>query len=264
MSGAGNDFLVLDNRFYAFTADELSSIARRFCRRRISIGADGILALSNASVPDADIRMLYFNADGSRGTMCGNGARCLIAYAFEAGIGASGRISMQTDADIYVGSRVGDDIKISLPPDANYKQDVVVENAEYTFDYIWTGTEHAVCFVDDVSTVDVAEIGRRIRSHPSLGEMGANVDFVEANPDTGVLHVRTFEKGVECETLACGTGAVASALVSIRRGYITSDVVAVEMAGGTLRVGVVTHEGVPTPTFLQGPATFVYRGTFEL
>ncbi len=263
MNGAGNDFIVIDNRFYHFSADTLVAMAPRICVRRHGIGADGLLAMEDPASPDAAFRMLYYNADGTEGTMCGNGARCLARFAVSTGMPpgtlkfdtASGPCTAVVPADQSGVVR----LHTSAPDHWRSRQRLAqaVPGGIHSVHFLWTGTEHVVCFVDDVSQVPVMAWGRRIRCDKALAPLGANINFVQVDSPSH-LTARTFEKGVEAETLACGTGAMASALAARYLGYLTADIAEVAMPGGTLRAGV------SEPLFLEGPAATVYRGTFEL
>jgi diaminopimelate epimerase len=274
MNGAGNDFIVIDNRFYRFTVDELAHIARRFCTRKYGIGADGVLALEEASDGRSDARMRYLNADGSVGSMCGNGARCLARFARLAGIGAD-PLTLQTDAGIYRADMDGPDESVRLwMPDPHpslqlrrVKIDSTGSDEEDVFP-IWTGTEHAVCFVADLDHTDVEIRGRRVRRDRQFAPTGVNVDFVQighADPEqeSAVIDVRTFEKGVEAETLACGTGAVAAAIVSASRYYRRASRIDVRMPGGTLSIGFSRDGDKISELYLEGPAVVVYRGSAD-
>ena len=281
MNGAGNDFVVLDNRFLRFSDDELAAIARRVCPRRTGVGADGLLALDDAD--GADFRMRYRNADGSLATMCGNGARCLARFAARAGLGAESEdthvagvvaLSFETDGGPYraevAGRAASGAVRLAVPPARDFGS---AGDAQPGALRIWTGTEHAVVFTDDVDTADVAGEGHRLRQHPAFAPAGTNVNFVEvAGP--GRIRARTFEKGVEAETLACGTGAVAAALAASLDGRLAPlatespaearrQSVVVEMPGGTLEVGFDVEDGAPSGITLSGPAETVYEGTLE-
>lgn len=273
MSGAGNDFIVIDNRFYRFSAEELSTMAQRFCARRTGVGADGLLALQVADRDDVAYRMAYYNADGSLGTMCGNGARCLALFAHLAGLNAD-PLAFSSDAGDYRASVLdGETVRLFVPSPRSFRPSFPIESdvdlASDRCHYLWTGTEHLVVFVDDVSTTDVEGTGPVLRRDPALGENGANVNFVEVMDEGGDgaparLRVRTFEKGVEAETLACGTGSIASSMVSALTGRSSARRFEVSMPGGVLAVG---FEGAASETqelYLEGPATIVYRGSLEL
>ena len=266
MNGAGNDFVVLDNRFLRFSDDELAALARVFCPRRTGVGADGLLALDEGE-GDADFRMRYRNADGSLATMCGNGARCLARFAARAGLGeeADGAVSLafDTDGGPYRATVPGRDasgpVTLAVPPPRNYGP-ATVDGHDLV--RIWTGTEHAVLFADDVDACDLGRLGPALRHAPAFAPQGTNVNVVETlGPDR--VRARTFEKGVEAETLACGTGAVASALAARLSGRLSGDTVAVEMPGGTLTVGFQIDGATVSDLTLAGPAETVYEGTVE-
>lgn len=273
MNGAGNDFIVLDNRFYAFSDEELAELARRYCRRRWGIGADGLLALALPQEPGTHYRMRYFNADGSLGTMCGNGARCLARFARLAGM-RDHTLCFETDAGIYqaeVPDALQAAVRLYLPPVGTYEpQPALFTSLDAAFAsvaFIWTGTEHLVCFVPSVETVPVATWGAQLRYDAALQPRGANVDFVEVVGEAqgrSILRARTYEKGVEAETLACGTGAVAAALVAWRQGRVRQLPIEVHMPGGVLVVGFKPEEAGETMLFLEGPAEVVFRGTVEV
>jgi len=259
MSGAGNDFIVIDNRFYRFTADELSGFALRWCARRTGVGADGLLALCLPESEDAHYRMAYYNADGSLGTMCGNGARCLARFAVDAGIEGD-PLLFDSDAGLYRASVQDDSVRLFVPPPERYSASVDLQSTSERPATIWTGTEHAVVFVDDVDSTDVSGIGNAIRSDVALAPAGANVNFVQVvSEDT--LRVRTFEKGVEAETLACGTGSIASSIVAARTRALGHSRFEVHMPGGVLHVGFNGSAEAPTDLYLEGPAEEIYRGT---
>ena len=284
MTGAGNDFLVLDNRFLHFTDDELAGLAARFCPRRTAVGADGLLALEDpdaaGAAEDVHFRMRYRNADGSLATMCGNGARCLARFAARAGLGETGtdgarRLVFDTDGGRYTATVPAPDdasgpVTLAMPSPRAFAQSATAgDRAVWE---IWTGTEHAVVFSDDADGEDLGALAPPLRHDPAFPR-GANVNVVQALSDAGgdaVLRVRTFEKGVEGETLACGTGAVAAALAARLSGRIGADRVAVEMPGGTLAVGFTLADadgGDPAAAVgaltLSGPADAVFDGTLE-
>lgn len=266
MNGAGNDFIVIDNRFYRFSDEELSGFARRLCPRRKGIGADGLLAFNAPDDAGHDFRMRYVNADGTIGTMCGNGARCLVLFARRAGLDAS-EMRVETDAGVFraEGSEDGP-VRIYQHALADYTPHRVLRSMSEMdvadAHYIWTGTEHLVCFVDHVADIPVGAWGPAIRQDEALAPAGANIDFVEVIDDNRLL-VRTYEKGVEAETLACGTGAVASAVVARMLERTDSDRIDVDMPGGRLTVGFRLEERGVQDLYLEGPAEAVYRGTFE-
>ena len=266
MNGAGNDFIVIDNRFYHFSDEELSGFAQRLCPRRKGIGADGLLAFNSPDDAGHDFRMRYFNADGTIGTMCGNGARCLVLFARRAGMDKP-EMWVETDAGVLQaeGSEDGP-VRIHQHALAGYTPHRVLRSMAETdvadAHYIWTGTEHLVCFVDRVADIPVGVWGPAIRQDEALAPAGANIDFVEVIGADRLL-VRTYEKGVESETLACGTGAVASAIVARMLERTESDRIYVDMPGGRLTVGIRLEGGGIRDIYLEGPAEVVFRGTFE-
>ena len=273
MSGAGNDFIVIDNRFYRFSASELSDMASRFCPRRTGVGADGLLALQMPDEAGMDFRMAYYNADGSLGTMCGNGARCLVRFAWDAGIQRD-TLSFSSDAGGYR-AQIRDDgaVRLFVPPPKAFRASMDLESvhpfSRSECHFLWTGTEHLVVFVEDVNVVDVGRVGPAMRSDPALGNAGANVNFVQVDlvgseSEDARLTVRTFEKGVEAETLACGTGSIASSLVTALSGRSEAHRYVVSMPGGVLFVGFEGSPGAPENLYLEGPAEAIYRGSLEL
>lgn len=273
MNGAGNDFIVVDNRFFHFTDEELGDLARRFCPRRTGIGADGVLAFASPQDDAHHFRMRYVNADGSVATLCGNGARCLARFARMAGVEAR-PLLFETEAGVLRAEAPSDPeaaVRLFLPPPRDYEAARVLQAPpdDETVAYVWTGTEHVVRFEVDVETAAVERLGRAIRQDAALQPAGANVDFVEV-VDRGdvsrsaVLLVRTYEKGVEAETRACGTGAMAAAVVARHQDRIDTDRADVRMPGGTLQVGLQRDEGQVVGLTLAGPVRVPFRGTIEV
>ncbi len=272
MNGNGNDFIVIDNRFYNFTADELSDLARRFCPRRTGIGADGLLAFMAPDDEQYDYRMKYYNADGSLGTMCGNGARCLARFARNAGI-YSAEMQFESDAGVYsafVPAEEDAPVRIYVQPPQHLDLNTALETlTKDPAHFIWTGTEHLVCFVDDAAAVPVGQMGPVLRNDAALQPAGANVNFVEildrgSADQPARIYVRTYEKGVEEETLACGTGAMASSVIAKIKGLIDTETVSVQMGGGLLGVGFKLEGEDVSGLYLEGPVVTVYRGTTEI
>jgi diaminopimelate epimerase len=276
MNGTGNDFIVVDNRFYYFSDEELSELAARLCPRRTGIGADGLLAFKPADDEMRhQYRMKYYNADGSLGTMCGNGARCLARFARFAGVDAQ-ELAFESDAGVYrahAPDAPAAPIRLFVLPPQRFQARIELASQPDAdlgpVHYIWTGTEHVVVFVEDVDTAPVAAWGPKLRKDSVLAPAGANVNFVQvlapgAEREPARLAVRTFEKGVEEETLACGTGAMASAVIARLTGEIEAERVHVQMRGGVLRVGFALDGGEVTDLYLEGAVETVYRGTVEV
>jgi diaminopimelate epimerase len=251
--GAGNDFILMDDRNNAFPEND-NDLIRRLCDRRFGIGADGLMLLR--SEPGYDFRMIYFNSDGKAGSMCGNGGRCITALAFRLGIirdkasfiAADGEHLAELTADEYVRLKM-----------TNVKQ---IETGEgYTF--LNTGSPHYVIFLTNLSAIDVFGEGRKIRYNERFREIGTNVDFVE---DHGKwISVRTYERGVENETLACGTGVVASAICTsvYRKSPDGIFSLPVKALGGNLMVSFLKKQQSFSDIWLEGPATFVFTGTIR-
>ena len=273
MNGSGNDFVVIDNRFYYFSHEELTGLAKRLCQRRVGVGADGLLAFMPPDDEQFDYRMKYYNADGSIGTMCGNGACCLARFAQQAGF-INPTLQFESDAGIYTvePGQPGERVKLFVPDPQNIRLNLVhpaPSNDAASIHYIWTGTEHAVHFVDDLNAAPVDTMGRVVRNDEMFAPQGVNVNFVQVAhsgtvDDPAQIDVRTYEKGVECETLACGTGAIASAITAGLTKAIDTTYAEVHMPGGTLGVGYAVDNGAVSQVYLLGNVETVYRGTLEV
>ena len=267
MHGAGNDFLVLDNRWYRFSDEELSDLAATWCRRRFGVGADGLLALADADADDVAYRMRYVNADGSWATMCGNGARCLARFALNADFEGP-ELAFETDAGRYhatVDEERPGLVRLYVPPARELELDVTLEHpapfSPEAVHYADTGTGHLVIFVPDVDAVPVEEWAPPLRHDARVHPPGANVNFVEVRD--GDLHLRTYEKGVEGETLSCGTGVLAAAALADATDRAPETPVTVETRGGTFRVGTATTSR-GRERYLEGPVVTVFRGTLTV
>lgn len=274
MQAAGNDFLVLDDRWYRFSEEELSGLAARWCPRRTGVGADGLLALAPPTTEGAHYRMRYYNADGSHATMCGNGARCLARYARGAGFDAA-ELVFDTDAGRYRAHLPADaddpTVRLFVPDPQDWRPNRPLERPLpeplKAVHYVWTGTEHLVAFVDDLDGADVAAWGRALRTDPALAPAGANANFVTTASDADAvdLRMRTYEKGVEAETLSCGTGVLAAAAVARHLNRAPSDrPVRIRTRGGLQTVGTASTSDGESHLFLEGPAQVVFRGTLEV
>ncbi|MFB6230094.1 MAG: diaminopimelate epimerase [Salinibacter sp.] len=268
MQGTGNDFLVVDNRSLPFSPDDLSALAATWCPRRYGVGADGLLALDEPTTPESDYRMLYMNADGSRATMCGNGARCLAQFARQHDLSGP-ELTFETDAGRYHAAfQDGDDerVRLFVPEIAEFRLrvdlDQPIPDAIEALHYAHAGTEHLVAFVDNPGSVPVRDWGASLRQDPSLKPAGANVNFVRVDEDRA-LSVRTYEKGVEDETLSCGTGVLAAAVAAERTERVEGPPVMVHAEGGNLQVGTAsTARG--RERYLEGPAVTVFRGRVDV
>ena len=220
MEGSGNDFVVIEN-CPPSTVHSPQILAKKICDRKYGVGADGVLLLEKSK--KADVRMRIFNADGSEAQMCGNGARCCALWASRtsaAGGSAFGvknsKLTIETKAGMIDARVEGDLAKIKLTDPADLKLDIHInaDGKDYEADYVNTGVPHAVIEVDDIERIPVKEIGRLIRHYRIFQPAGTNVNFVQVK-DRDHIVVRTYERGVEDETLACGTGSVASAIIAV-------------------------------------------------
>jgi diaminopimelate epimerase len=263
MSGSGNDFVVIDNRHRALSGN-LHQWAKRLCHRQWGVGADGLLLLERSS--KADFRMLYFNADGSRATMCGNGARCMAWVADYKGA-AKSNFDFETDAGVVHAHVAGQVVKITMTDPKDYRPTMVrAGGRSYRVVFINTGVPHAVVFVPDAARVDLPTIGRLLRFHKAFGPQGTNVNFVQ-KINSHTLKVRTYERGVEGETLACGTGVTASALAANLKGLVKGVPVRCQTTGGdVLDVGFELRPGNSAHparhVTLRGPVKLTFQGEF--
>ena len=261
MNGAGNDFVLLDNR----TGDirlERKQIAR-ICDRHRGVGADGILLLEKAT-NGADFRMRYYNADGGEAEMCGNGARCFARFVDKVA-GTREKVSFETPAGI-IGARLHDDLvtlTMSDPTDLRLNVPLQVEGEDATVHYINTGVPHVVVPVSRVDVVHVNSRGAAIRQHEMFSPKGANVNFLEKRGANKVA-IRTYERGVENETLACGTGVVASALIFAITEKAEAPIGVLVRGGSELSVGFTKNGDQLCNVTLTGPAEFVFEGTIEV
>ena len=259
MSGTGNDFILVDHRRPRIVPEAMPEFARLVCRRRFSVGADGLILIEDSE--QADFRWRFFNADGSEAEMCGNGARCAARFAYMHGI-APARMRFETLAGIIEASvaDINVSVKMTRPTDLRLDLGLEVGGASLVLHSVDTGVPHVVIFVEDIDRTDVCGLGRSIRHHEAFMPAGTNVNFVQQRPD-GAFKVRTYERGVEDETRACGTGAVAAALVAALLERAASPVEIVTSGGDRLTI-LFDLQGGPAAdnVFLKGPAHVVYRG----
>jgi diaminopimelate epimerase len=264
MSGAGNDFVLLDNRDGKVALD--SQTIARLCDRHRGIGADGVLAVEPPQ-GDADFRMRYYNRDGSEAEMCGNGARCFSRYASRLA-SMNGAIRFETPAGIIGAELIGDAVRLSMsnPTALKLNIEIGLELENVVAHFINTGVPHAVVFIDhgtELDSVAVERIGAQIRRHEVFAPAGTNVNFAQ-KLNAKTIAIRTYERGVEAETLACGTGVVASAII-FHELTGTRSPVGVRVRGGDLmEVEFEKTPGGYRNVALTGPATFVFEGTIEI
>lgn len=262
MNGAGNDFIVIDNRGNILDSFNINNFVKLVCRRRKSIGADGLMTLENST--KADFRMRYFNSDGSEGEMCGNGARCIAKFAYLTGA-AKERMKFETMSGMHEALILGDDVRVMFPEldsntfKLNQKHDFGFGRIEYHFATV--GVPHAVIYRNDVELMNddlLKDFGRKIRYALDVFPKGTNVNFVKVSGEEKII-VRTYERGVEEETLACGTGSIASAVISFLLKGINQPV-KVKVRGGILEVGFNAFGNTIKNVYLQGDARVVAHG----
>jgi diaminopimelate epimerase len=263
MNGAGNDFVMLDNRHLGLVLSR-EQIAR-LCDRHRGIGADGLLCVEPAEGL-GDFKMRYYNADGGEAEMCGNGARCFGRFVNRLHHDELSFVQFETQAGLISAEFEGEQVRINMsaPHSLKLAQELTVAGQALTVHSVNTGVPHAVVLVDDLESVPVREWGAGLRYHEAFAPKGTNANFVQV---LGLdrIAIRTYERGVEDETLACGTGMVACALVHHELTGVTSPVSVAVRGGDTLRVGfeeTAPHEYCSVT--LLGPADFVFLGTVEI
>jgi len=268
MTGAGNDFVVIDNRSARITRG--SALARKLCDRRWGIGADGLLLLERSR--RGAYRMMYYNADGSYGGMCGNGGRCIALFAVKKRI-APRRHSFEALKHIY-DVRVVSESDVSLrmkdPVDLRMNFMLPIQGKRINVSYVNTGSPHVVIPIRNLrgrglslDTLDVQSLGREIRYHKAFHPLGTNVNFIEMVSGKR-LKIRTYERGVEAETLACGTGSVASAIIGSSLFDMSLPITILPKSRSPLVVDFERKGGLPVDVTLQGPAKIVYSGEVEV
>jgi len=260
MHGAANDFVVLDHR-EPFLEEPLGPLVRRLCDRRRGIGADGVLLLERD--PEHDFAMRYFNSDGGVADYCGNGARCLAARALALGLGRGGEVRFRTAVGVQTARRNGDRVEVRFGRVAAPAREEGLDAAGRTFTgwFVRAGVPHVVIEVPRVRDVPLEDWAPALRRHPRFGADGANVDFIEPRGEEAVA-MRTYERGVEGETLACGSGAIASALARAAEGRPSP--VRIETAGGDTLVVRWEKEGADYAVGLEGPAEVAFSGQWPL
>jgi diaminopimelate epimerase len=261
MNGAGNDFILIDNR--TGEIDLARSQIAHLCDRHRGIGADGILLLE-LPANRADFRMRYFNADGGEAEMCGNGARCFARFANRIA-GAEKKISFETPAGVISAELAGDlvTLRMTEPTDLRLNMKLPMADEDKTVHFINSGVPHVVIPVPKIDEVDVRREGAAIRHHKMFSPNGANVNFIEKRASNKIA-IRTYERGVEDETLACGTGIVASALIFAATENTSGPIRVLARGGDELQVGFETIGGGFRNVTLTGPAEFVFDGAIEI
>lgn len=257
LNGSGNDFLLIDARDGALDGIDRPAFASKVCDRTRSVGADGLIVIEASR--SADFRWDFYNADGSRAEMCGNGGRCAARFAAARKI-AGPEMAFETLAGTIRASVSGRRVKLQMtrPSGLAVDRSLSLGGESLVYSFLDTGVPHAVLFVPDVSRVDVAGIGRGIRRHEAFAPRGTNVNFAQGRD--GELLVRTYERGVEGETLACGTGAVASAILAAVRGVASSPVTVRTSGGEILKVYFDAGKEGFGEVYLEGDTSWTFDG----
>ncbi len=258
LSGAGNDFIVIDNRSKV-VPDDLEKFIMKVCTRRISVGADGLLLVENSDV--ADFRMRYYNSDGSEAETCGNGARCIAKFAYTEGIVKSDKMTFETKAGIYGAEMVGKNVKLQMSDAVDLRLDFPIKLSDGTYDisFVNSGVPHAVFFVGDLENTDVVKHGSETRYHADFAPKGTNANFISVG-DKNNIDIRTYERGVEDETLACGTGCIASGIIASALGKTESPVTMHTKGGFPLKIYFELDPKGAKKVFLEGDARIVNKG----
>ena len=261
MSGSGNDFIIIDNRNGIVPEELLNEIIIKTCRRQLGIGADGLILLENSD--KADFKWRFYNSDGSEADMCGNGARCTARFALENGI-AKSPMTWETLAGVISAEVNGAVAKVNMPQpqDLRFDYTLTLDGERLPINSVNTGVPHAVLFSENIDNIEIVSLGRAIRYHHDYAPKGTNVNFAAKDGDNAIA-VRTYERGVEDETLACGTGSIASALMASHKFGMTSPV-NVRTRGGEMLNVYFTKDGDDDfkDIYLEGKVRIVYKGEF--
>ncbi|MFZ8859351.1 MAG: diaminopimelate epimerase [Thermocrinis sp.] len=265
LQGSGNDFVVIDNRdgkvekFLRSLNLEIKEFVKRVCAFHTGVGADGLILIENPENPENHFKWQFFNSDGSVAEMCGNGSRCAVRFAFDEGI-VGKEVRFETLAGViraYVLDG-GKRIKVQLTPPKDYREvSLSLDTQSIEGYFINTGVPHFVAVVNDLEKIDVKKLGRAIRFHPEFQPKGTNVNFIEREGEDAI-RIRTYERGVEGETLACGTGATASAIVAYKNGIVSKKPVRVLTRGG--EVLAIDFDNEFREVFLEGGVVRVFDG----
>ncbi|MCX7856593.1 MAG: diaminopimelate epimerase [Deltaproteobacteria bacterium] len=254
MSASGNDFIIIDNRDGVIDKNfpDIQEFVKKICRRHLSVGADGVILVECSQI--TDFKWRFFNSDGSEAEMCGNGGRCVARFAYETGI-APKKMSFETLSGVIKAEVEGRRVKVQLTEPHSLKLDyeIKLNDREIFVSSVNTGVPHVVLLYENIDNAPVEELGREIRFHSAFSPSGTNVNFVKINKNDEII-VRTYERGVEGETYACGTGAVASVVVLKEKGLINTPTKIITKGGEILYVYI--EDGV----FLEGEVRFIFEG----
>lgn len=258
MSGSGNDFIIIDHREIFLDESILPRLITGVCRRKLSVGADGFILIESSKHHDFSWR--FYNSDGSRAEMCGNGARCAARFAQLNGF-AGEALSFETDAGVINAQIKADRVKVNMPDPTDLRFDFGIEltTGSMMVSSANTGVPHVIILQDQIDDLEVVRVGREIRYHRDFAPAGTNVNFICQN-DRNAIAIRTYERGVEDETLACGTGSIASALVAARNLDMTSPIVVMTRSGEYLTIYFTENNGRFHNIYMEGDARVIYVG----
>ncbi len=258
MHGGGNDFVLIDHRQHCIPLPEQPRFAARVCARKVGVGADGLILLEEST--QADILWRFYNADGSIPEMCGNGARCAARFAVLSGM-AGPQLTLETLAGIIRAEVLDHQVRVLMTGvgELRLNLDIPLQDTTLKGHFMRVGVPHVAIPLNSLQQVPVNQWGRAVRFHPLFQPAGTNVNFLRVTGEH-TLKVRTYERGVEDETLACGTGAVASALIAARLGQVQSPVLVDTRGGEILTVSFQNQAGELTEVFLEGEALVVFQG----
>jgi diaminopimelate epimerase len=251
--GTGNDFVMIDNRLDVFPKENIELI-EKICNRRFGVGADGLILLENHI--EFDFKMVYFTSDGNESSMCGNGGRCLVAFAKSLNIISTKAVFIATDGLHHATILENKNVSLQMKD---------VDDVKIESDYVFlnTGSPHHVTLIEDLENYDVKTNGAKIRNSDLYGKPGSNVNFVKQLSENHFA-LRTYERGVEDETLSCGTGATATAIAMHAIGKTNFNIINLDVQGGKLKVSFEENDAKYSNVFLEGKATFVFEGEIEL
>ena len=263
MHGAGNDFIMVDDRERTFPASDHPWIEAT-ATRRFGVGADGVILIRPSDCSEADFRMVFYNPDGSEVEMCGNGARCIARLAADLGV-AGQNMAFDTIAGLIHGEVHADSsvtIGLTDPFDWKFNQSIELFGQTYTYHQVNTGVPHVVIEMEDLAGMDIMKLGAAIRYHENFAPKGTNANFIQiTGPDA--LTVRTYERGVEGETLACGTGMTACGLIASKLGKVSKPVKVTCAAGDVIEINYTEDGESAKNVTMKGPAVHVYRGELD-
>jgi diaminopimelate epimerase len=263
LTAAGNDFVLIDNRENIILKKDYQYFAKKLCDRKYSIGADGLIFIEKSTCKD--FKMKYFNSDGSHASMCGNGGRSVAKFAYDLCI-ANAKMVFETDAGVISAEILHNDrVRLNLydPKDLRQNIKIDINGKEFDADFIDTGVPHVVIFVSDIEKIDVFKYGREIRYNKTFLPDGTNVNFVEIL-ENNTIFVRTYERGIEGETLACGTGITASGIISVLKGFRKSPVDIIARGGDKLSVSLKNLDNKVSNVILEGPVLTAFKGVLKI